>query len=521
MVQSARIEDVKKDLRVEPKPGEPTRDDGISGRVERRSGLGEGGLATKSCLIHLEDFAECLAAGDKAAAISVLVERQGAEGGALVEWTPDGVAVILAASGLTAEVPRRSEIAPISSPCSATAPQTCFSMDENRVAVVLLRPGESPLGLIVWGSFKGREESVYLLLLLLRLLCLRPPRSTGLAVRRTSTSRLVFSEDYVPGTSPPMRALYRQLEVLVRSDMPVLVVGETGVGKECIVNILHGSSPRCGGPLVAINCAAIPKDLIEAELFGISRRVATGVDPRPGRFREAEGGTILLDEIGEMMPELQAKLLRALQEKQIQPLGGAPQSFDARIVAATNADLHDRMERGEFRRDLFYRLAGSTIEVPPLRECRRDIARLVDYFLRRSCREAGVQSRGLTARVLKVFVDYPWPGNVRELGHEVRRALFQTADGGTITVARLSSRLVAAAEGGVPASPSASQAEDLKLEPRLREFEECFLREALRRARGRQVRAAKFLGISRNGLAKKLKRFEIDYRDFRSAGESG
>src|SRR6185503_8432581 len=176
---------------------------------------------------------------------------------------------------------------------------------------------------------------------------------------------LVFAEGYIPGHAPAMQELYEQMRALLRGDVPVLFLGETGVGKEQLARALHASSARGAGPFMAVNCAAIPADLLEAEMFGIGKGVATGVAERRGKFQMAEGGTLLLDEIGDMPLELQAKLLRALQEKEVQPVGGAPVSVDIRVIAATNSDLQRRMEEGRFRRDLFFRIAGFTLHVPP------------------------------------------------------------------------------------------------------------------------------------------------------------
>jgi transcriptional regulator with PAS, ATPase and Fis domain len=311
-----------------------------------------------------------------------------------------------------------------------------------------------------------------------------------------------------------MTALYRQMRSVLSSDLPVLLLGETGVGKERLVSTLHRSAAGRNGPLVAINCAAIPADLLEAELFGIGKGVATGVDPRPGKFELARGGTLFLDEIGEMLPALQSKLLRVLQDRQVQPVGGAPRPVDVRIVAATNADLAQRMERGEFRRDLYYRLAAHELEVPPLRECRDDVPVLVEHFLRLYSHSAGVRLRGVTVKALRRLTAYPWPGNVRELQHEIRRVVDRCVDGGAVDAGKLSPGIVETAREGAEESDSL-RPDSLLLEPRLRRLEIRMIREALRRSGGRQVQAARMLGISRNGLADKIKRLGIDVRELR------
>ena len=241
-------------------------------------------------------------------------------------------------------------------------------------------------------------------------------------------------------------------------------------------------------------------------MFGIAKGVATGVERREGKFDLAERGTLFLDEIGEMAAPLQAKLLRALQEKEIHPVGGRVRKIDVRVVAATNADLADRMDDGSFRRDLYYRLAGSVLEVPALREVRDDVAHLVEHFLKVFCQETGKRVRGVTVKALELLAAYDWPGNVRQLENEVRRLVYQSGDGEAIDSASLSAEV----RGGVKERPDAAIPLDpLSLEPRLVELETCLIREAMRRTDGNQTQAARLLGITRNGLAKKLKRLDI------------
>jgi transcriptional regulator with PAS, ATPase and Fis domain len=317
---------------------------------------------------------------------------------------------------------------------------------------------------------------------------------------------LHFPLEYCPGTAPAYAQLYAQMTRLLQGDLAVLIQGETGTGKEMIARTLHTSSARRRGPFLALNCAAIPKDLLESELFGIGRAVATGVEPRPGIFEQANGGTLLLDEIGEMPPDLQAKLLRVLQEREIRPLGGRTRKIDVWILSATNADLHQQMDTGQFRRDLYFRLAGTLLEVPPLRRCDGDIPRLVEHFLEAFCRQTGTPIQGLSSRALELLCKYPWPGNVRELAHEVRR-LVHCASAGQILDSHLLSEGIrsAVAEGAVKHSGG----ETLALTRRLQRFEAELIREALRRSDGNQTHAARLLEVSRNGLLKKMKRLRI------------
>jgi transcriptional regulator with PAS, ATPase and Fis domain len=299
------------------------------------------------------------------------------------------------------------------------------------------------------------------------------------------------------------------MAALAGADLPVLVWGETGVGKEPIARALHDSSPRRGGPFVAINCAAIPAELLEAEMFGIGHNVATGVAARTGRLVEATGGTLFLDEIGDMPLPLQAKLLRALQEKEVQPVGAAAVAVDVRLVAATNRDLRARADAGEFRRDLYYRLAGFVLEVPPLRRRVDDVPQLVGHFLRQGSREAGKSIRGVTVKALRHLTDYPWPGNVRELEHEMRRLVYLCPPGGVIDSLMLPDHVLAPA-GSSGSSLPADTSSSLDLQTHAEGLERRLIRVALQRARGNQRRAAELLGISRNGLANRLKRLGID-----------
>jgi transcriptional regulator with PAS, ATPase and Fis domain len=317
---------------------------------------------------------------------------------------------------------------------------------------------------------------------------------------------LAFPEGYVPGHSAAMRALYAQMMAVVEGDVPVLLQGETGVGKEHLAHALHASSVRARGPFVAVNCAAIPADLMEAEMFGIAKGVATGVNERPGQFQLAKGGTLFLDEIADMPIALQAKLLRALQGREVQPVGGAPVRIDIRVVAATNSDLEARIEQGQFRRDLYYRVAGFVLRVPPLRERREDIPGLVHALLGLFARETGKSVPVITPETLGVLVAYPWPGNVRELEHEVRRLVYLGRDGQALDVHLLSERVILAAGSGPEAEPPPSS---LRLEANIEHLERRLIRAALVRMGGKRSLAATLLGISRNGLAMKMERLGL------------
>jgi len=406
-----------------------------------------------------------------------------------------------------------------------------------------------PWCLILAGNFHRRGESSELLALLVeayaswhstRLVDLEPPPRSSSA--RQAPPDLRFPAGYVPGTSASMRSIYQQMQSLVLGDQPILVIGETGVGKEPIVRTLHDSSARAEKPFVAINCAAVPTDLLEAEFFGIGDRVATGVAGRLGLFRRADGGTIFLDEVGTMALDLQAKLLRVLQEREIFPIGSSkPVPINARVVAATNVSLQTEIECGRFRNDLYYRLAGYELHIPPLRDRREDVSALVEWFLRRSCNEIGRPIRGLTAGAMRDLVARPWPGNVRQLEHEIRGLVLRcpasgfidrellrsqpsasgampsgTMPSGTMPSGTMPSGTVARSEAATAESAPRIPDEPQKTESKtdspplaLEALEKGAVEEALRRSGGNQRQAAVLLGITRSSLRRRLKRYSI------------
>jgi transcriptional regulator with PAS, ATPase and Fis domain len=314
---------------------------------------------------------------------------------------------------------------------------------------------------------------------------------------------LVFPEGYVRGHTPVMLELYAQMRALGHGDMPVLLLGETGVGKDQIAQVLHASSRRRAGPFVAVNCAALPADLLEAEMFGIGKGVATGVSGRPGHFQLARGGTLFLDEIGAMPLVLQAKLLRALQGREIQPVGGAPVPIDTRVITATNTDLAATMELGRFRRDLYYRVAAFVLEVPPLRDRREDIPALAQAFLSAAASETGKSIPGITAAAMRALAGCAWPGNVRELEHALRRLAYLCPDGEPVDTHLLSRHVGAPPEDAD--APSAAPT----LQATVHRTERRAIRAALVRTGGRRAAAARLLGISRNGLAMKMERLGL------------
>ncbi len=320
--------------------------------------------------------------------------------------------------------------------------------------------------------------------------------------RESATGKLL-------GTSLPIQRIVRLIDTISDSSVNVLIRGESGTGKELVARAIHWSSPRSAGPFVAVNSAALPESLVESELFGIEKGVATGVEARKGKFEEAAGGTLFLDEIGDLSPAAQAKILRAVQEQVIERVGGRRQiSVDVRIVAATHRDLEKAIRADEFREDLYYRLKVVEIRTPALREIPEDIPLLARHFLSRCCRELGRPPKQLGAGALERLSRYPWPGNVRELENEmerlavsVRHSSIEAAD---LQVGRLASEEVAAvAEVGEETLDAVVKRVAAEVESRL-------IREALERHGHQRTRTAAALGLTRQGLLKKMKRLRIE-----------
>jgi transcriptional regulator with AAA-type ATPase domain len=306
-----------------------------------------------------------------------------------------------------------------------------------------------------------------------------------------------------------MRSIYEQIEALRDAEFPVLFAGETGCGKEHLVRLLHEVSPRRQGAFVAVNCAAIPADLLEAEMFGVKRGAATGVAERPGRFREANRGTLFLDEIGDMPLPLQAKLLRVLESHEVAPLGGRSERLEVRVISATNAPLEDRVRAGVFRADLYHRVGGFTVDVPALRERRADIPPLLTMFLGRFATARGEPAPVLSPKALELLTNYSWPGNVRELENEARRLVYLCGAARNITESMLSPRIQRAERTQRRPPHGDSESPRPTLSSRLADLERRAITEALDRCGGQQNKAADLLGLSRNGLAKKMRRLGI------------
>ena len=309
--------------------------------------------------------------------------------------------------------------------------------------------------------------------------------------------------DGIVGRSRNMQQVYTLMQRAARSDITVLIEGESGTGKELVARLIHSNGPREAGPFVAVNCAAIPETLIESELFGHERGAFTGASARRiGQFERAQGGTILLDEVGDMPLPLQANLLRVLEEREIRRIGGAdPIPIDIRVIAATNRDLEAAAEEGAFRADLYYRLAAFPISLPPLRDHREDIPMLAAHFLREHAERANKTLRGLSPPALQGLLAHDWPGNVRELRNAIERAvLLETSD--RLQLASFPPQLAAAAPS--PAAPG-EPVQALSLQ----EAERQALVRAYETSDRNISRTAQVLDVNRTTLYRKLRKYGL------------
>lgn len=454
---------------------------------------------------------------DIEAALEDLRQHLAATGVAWVDWRPRSETVVRAHVGKLGALPTLTELRRHHSPRPGARLRLLDGEAPGR-AVAACDRAEGASGLVAWCDEAPAVTVPDLLLPLVRILDLAGPRRLDPEPPITPCS-LVLPPGMVRCTSPAMETLYRQMEQLLDGEGTILLQGETGVGKEHLARALHDSSPLADGPFVAVNCAAIPAELLEAEMFGIGKGVATGVEARRGRFAEAEGGTLFLDEVGELPLPLQSKLLRVLQERLIQPLGRPAEKLEARLVAATNVALPRQVAEGTFRRDLYYRLAGYVLDVPPLRRRSEDLPLLIGHFLRRACAEARKPLRGLTVKALALLARHPWPGNVRELEHEVRRWVVRCGPNQAVGSDHLSPQVVEPPAVPGAQAPGENPADDRSLDEQLGELERLLLVRALERSAGNQAEAARRLGISRNGLAKRLRRHGIEAKDFRPRAE--
>ncbi|MGA3114985.1 MAG: sigma-54 dependent transcriptional regulator [Syntrophobacteraceae bacterium] len=318
--------------------------------------------------------------------------------------------------------------------------------------------------------------------------------------------------DRLIGQSSAIHHLYRIIKRVAKTDSTVLVTGESGTGKELIANAIHYQSPRREMPFVPINCGAIPEELLESELFGHEKGAFTGAfKERRGRFELANKGTIFLDEIGEMSPKLQVKLLRFLQETKFQRVGGSRTvEVDVRILAATNKDLERAVAENQFREDLFYRLNVIPIHVPPLRDRTGDIALLIQHFLKQHCLKKNIPQKQMSQAAVESLEHYEWPGNVRELENVIERLVILT-DTDEIQLQDLPARMQAAPQQNTEAKHIELGQDGINLKETLDTLENRLIVDALQRAGGVKNKAAKLLGLNRTTLIEKMKKKQIDF----------
>lgn len=315
-----------------------------------------------------------------------------------------------------------------------------------------------------------------------------------------------FSTQNIVGMSDRIRSIIRLIDQIRPTSVDVLIQGESGTGKELIAKALHYNSPRARQPFIAVNCAALPDNLVEAELFGIEKGVATGVDRRIGKFESAHGGTIFLDEIGDLSLAAQAKILRVLQERAVDRIGGRVSvPIDVRVIAATNRNLETSMKERQFREDLYFRLSVVRIQTPSLRDIPEDIPVLANHFLQKHCAAMSLEPKYFTQAALDRMSRYDWPGNTRQLENEIKR-LLASVRGKAVTEEHL-----ALPQSREPATkPIDSHPESPKsLYEAIEALERKLIQDALTASNGNKLKAAQALGLSRQGLFKKLKKLGL------------
>ncbi len=379
-----------------------------------------------------------------------------------------------------------------------------------------LNPETIIIMITAYGSVDGALEAVHsgaddyitkpfgqeqLLFVIEKAVRLRQLQQENKQLRREVEGKYRF--DNMVTNSSKMEEVLQMAGQVAESDATVLILGESGTGKELLARAIHYNSPRKDKPFITVNCPSIPDNLMESELFGHVKGAFTGaVKDRKGKFELANGGTIFLDEIGDLREDVQAKLLRVLQEHEIERLGeGRPIKVDVRVIAATNKNLEALIEQGKFREDLYYRLSVIPITIPPLRERKEDIPYLVDFFLRRYGKEREFE---IDPQFLDILTRYDWPGNVRELENVIERAVVLTP-GGKLTPASLPAHLQSFVSKKTSSS-SESQEGQLTLE----ELERRAILQALEKSGGNKSQAAKLLNIPRHVLLYRLKKFNLD-----------
>jgi DNA-binding NtrC family response regulator len=329
--------------------------------------------------------------------------------------------------------------------------------------------------------------------------------------RRKDKQRTAVASDawkqLLIGESPAMQDVFNTISLIGPRRCTVLINGETGTGKEMAARALHLASPRAQKPMVALNCCALPEHLLEAELFGHVKGAFTGATShRTGRFEQANKGTLFLDEIGDMPLELQAKLLRVVQEREIQPLGSSVSiPIDVRLIAATNCNLPERVAQGRFREDLYYRLNVVPVTLPPLRKRRSDIRLLVDHFIAKSCQNEGISEKQISPDAVERLCQLPWPGNVRQLENTVEMAIALCGDRNTLYPADFG---ISPMLQVVPPPATRDVDESVDFETAVSRFEKTILDQALSKTGGNKTAAAELLGLKRTTLIMKIRNLQ-------------
>jgi DNA-binding NtrC family response regulator len=332
--------------------------------------------------------------------------------------------------------------------------------------------------------------------------------SENMYLRRQLQGRFEFNN--IIGSSPAMNLVFERMSRIVKSDSAVLVSGESGTGKELVARALHYNGPRKDQPFIAVNCSAIPEMLLESELFGHVRGAFTGaIKDKPGKFEAANHGTIFLDEIGTLPLHLQAKLLRVLQEHEVERVGSNKTvKLHVRVISATNSDLENMVKRGEFREDLYYRLNVIPLHLPPLRERQQDIMYLTAFFLEKQCRLMGRAPCSISKQALEALEQYSWPGNVRELENLIERMIVLT-DASVITVDDVPAKIIGETGGGEALSVT-MPSQGVDLVATVSRIEQSLICQALETAGGVKAKAAALLGINRTTLVEKIKRLKME-----------
>lgn len=349
-----------------------------------------------------------------------------------------------------------------------------------------------------------------ILLALDRIQELKMLKAENVMLRSQLQERYQFEN--IVGRSAPMEALYKTVRRVAKADSTVLLIGESGTGKELIANAIHFSSDRRNKPFVPINCGAIPEELLESELFGHEKGAFTGaLKERKGRFELGHQGTVFLDEIGEMTPKLQVKLLRFLQERKFERVGGTrTMQVDVRILAATNKDLEKAVGDGEFREDLYYRINVIPIRIPPLRERDGDIPLLAQHFLKCHCSDKGISPKKLSNPAMAALEGYEWPGNVRELENLMERLVILTEED-IIALSDLPDRVRQQQQPSRSLAYPSIDGAGIDLKQILDDLESKLILEALRKANGVRAKAAQLLSLNRTTLVEKMKKKNLTY----------